>query len=242
MYLRVLGSSSHGNCYLLDSGSEVLIIEAGIDLKIVKRALNFNLSPVVGCLVSHKHNDHAKYVQNIIESGIHTLAPADVLEDRMVIGKYAIPVVNGKGYKFGNFSVVPFSACHDVPCVGFHISHPDSGNILFLTDSFMCEYRFDNLNHILIECNYSDSALTKAIIEGRTLPQQRKRLMTTHMELSTTCDFVIENNSSALQEVVLLHLSDDNSDAAEAVNAVQRACGKPVYVADKGLEIELTKA
>lgn len=242
MFLKVLGSSSGGNCYLLDSGKETLIIEAGIDFKLVKRALDFNLRKVVGCLVSHRHNDHARYVEQIVGSGIYTLAPEDVWQCRHEIGRLYLCAETGKGYKFGDFRVVSFAACHDVPCVGYHISHPDCGNVLFLTDSFMCEYRFENLNHILIECNYSDKALANAIAEGRTLPYQRKRLMTTHMELATTRDFVVENNSSALQEVVLLHLSDDNSDAAEAVDAVQRVCGKPVYVADKGLEIELTKA
>ena len=32
MELRVLGSSSSGNCYILDNGNEALIIEAGIGL------------------------------------------------------------------------------------------------------------------------------------------------------------------------------------------------------------------
>lgn len=33
MILRCLGSSSAGNCYLLDSGKEVLILDCGIPIK-----------------------------------------------------------------------------------------------------------------------------------------------------------------------------------------------------------------
>ena len=44
MELKVLGSSSSGNCYILDNGSEALIIEAGIRFMEVKKALDFNIS------------------------------------------------------------------------------------------------------------------------------------------------------------------------------------------------------
>ena len=37
MELRVLGSSSSGNCYILDNGNEALIIEAGIRFIDVKK-------------------------------------------------------------------------------------------------------------------------------------------------------------------------------------------------------------
>lgn len=37
MKLVVLGSSSSGNCYVLDAGDEALILEAGIRLNEVKR-------------------------------------------------------------------------------------------------------------------------------------------------------------------------------------------------------------
>lgn len=55
MVLKCLGSSSSGNCYVLDSGKEALIIEAGIDFKSVKVALDFNVRKIVGVVVSHSH-------------------------------------------------------------------------------------------------------------------------------------------------------------------------------------------
>lgn len=55
MILKCLGSSSSGNCYVLDSGKEALIIEAGIDFKSVKVALDFNIRKIVGVVISHSH-------------------------------------------------------------------------------------------------------------------------------------------------------------------------------------------
>lgn len=44
MELRVLGSSSSGNCYILDNGNEALIIEAGIRFIDVKKGFGFQYS------------------------------------------------------------------------------------------------------------------------------------------------------------------------------------------------------
>ena len=65
MKLKILGSSSSGNCYILDNGNEALIIEAGIKLLDVKKALGWNIRKVVGCLITHQHNDHSKYIKNM---------------------------------------------------------------------------------------------------------------------------------------------------------------------------------
>ena len=138
MTLRVLGSSSKGNCYIFDNSREALIVEAGVNFKEIKKALGFNLRKVAGCLVTHRHNDHAGYIQQIVGSGITTLALEDVWTAKGVRDTRAITITPGKGYKLSNFKVLPFNACHDVPCVGYLIEHPETGRILFLTDSFMC--------------------------------------------------------------------------------------------------------
>lgn len=55
MQLVVLGSSSKGNCYLLQNENDCLIIEAGVRFKEVKEVLDFNISKIRGVLISHEH-------------------------------------------------------------------------------------------------------------------------------------------------------------------------------------------
>ena len=55
MLLKITGSGSSGNNYILESESEILLIEAGISLKKVKQAINFNINKVVGMIFSHAH-------------------------------------------------------------------------------------------------------------------------------------------------------------------------------------------
>ncbi len=50
MRLQVLGSSSSGNCYLIEiNNKEKLILDAGINFKIVQQEINFNLKRNTRC-------------------------------------------------------------------------------------------------------------------------------------------------------------------------------------------------
>ena len=55
MFIKCLGSSSAGNCYLLEDDNEILILEAGISFKEVKKAIDFRVEKIKGVLVSHEH-------------------------------------------------------------------------------------------------------------------------------------------------------------------------------------------
>lgn len=55
MKLKVLGSGSSGNCYILENDSEALIIEAGVPIMETKKALDFNIRKVRGVVISHEH-------------------------------------------------------------------------------------------------------------------------------------------------------------------------------------------
>ena len=240
MVLKVLGSSSSGNCYILDNGNEALIIEAGVRFLDVKKALDFNLRKVVGCLITHQHNDHAKYIKSMVDSGFYTLALPEVWAAKNVTGSRAIQIERGKGYLFGGFKVLPFPAFHDVPCVGYLIEHKDCGKIMFLTDSHTCETRFNGLSHILIECNYSHRKLQQAILEGRTIRSQMERLIVSHMELSDCKEVLSTTDLSQVSNIVLIHLSENNGDGPYFVDEVEKLTGKAVYCARKGITIDLT--
>ena len=55
MKLKVLYSGSSGKCYLLSSDTETLILDCGIGIMEIKKALNFDLGGIVGVVVTHAH-------------------------------------------------------------------------------------------------------------------------------------------------------------------------------------------
>lgn len=240
MDLIVLGSSSKGNCYILDSGEEALILEAGVSIKAVKEALGFNIRKVVGCCITHQHNDHAGHIRQYV-SLFRTLALPEVWKAKGIHDRHAYDVESGQTYKIGNFILMPFLVEHDVPCVGYLIHHPSMGLLLFATDTSTLDINVPKMRHILVECNYSVSALRRAIEEHRTDESQVARLAKSHMEFATTKAFLQRNDLSDVSEIVLIHLSANNSDCDKFVSEIQSMTGKPTYAAHGGMRIELPR-
>jgi glyoxylase-like metal-dependent hydrolase (beta-lactamase superfamily II) len=56
MEFKCLGSSSLGNSYILtDKNGYSLVIECGVHLKTIKKALGYDITKVVAAIVSHTH-------------------------------------------------------------------------------------------------------------------------------------------------------------------------------------------
>ena len=53
--IKTLASGSTGNAYHISDGSTSLLIECGIPIAKIKQGLNYRLSGVDGCLISHQH-------------------------------------------------------------------------------------------------------------------------------------------------------------------------------------------
>ena len=219
MVLKVLGSGSSGNCYILESDTEALIIEAGLQLKEVKIALGFNIRKIVGVVVSHSHGDHAKYIEEYEKVGIPVYMPY----------KCTLPFD-----LYGNFFLKDFELEHDVPCFGFYIKHPEMGAFVYASDTEYIKWRFKDINHILVEANYSDDLVEKDAVN-------REHVLRGHMSLKTALDFISTNDNPALKNVVLIHLSASNSDADYFLQKTKETVkyGSDCYIAEKGKEIIL---
>ena len=241
MRLNVLGSDSNGNCYVLQTDKEALIIEAGVRFSEVKKILKWQLSKVVGAVITHEHNDHAKYIRDFVSNGITVLALPSVFKakgiDSLSFRKEIEPM---HGYIVGGFKVFAMPVCHDVPCVGFIIEHEDMGRMLFVTDTMMLEYRVPGLNHILLEANYAEDILDAKIEAGSVPLSMKPRLIHSHMEIETTKGILRANDLSGVNEIILIHLSNGNSDERRFVREVQETSGQPVYAAGAGLELNLS--
>ena len=243
MKLRVLGSSSSGNCYLLENETECLIIEAGISFLEVKKALDFNVSKIVGLIISHEHGDHAKFAMEYLKAGISVYTSTGTIETMKGINPINRPieVFHSKKFEVCSFEIMPFDIIHDAAQpFGFIIKHPDCGKVLFLTDTYYCEYTFKGLNQIIIEANYSDEILQSNINSGKVHSGMRQRLETSHMSLKTTKELLKANDLTQARNIVLIHLSSGNSNAKQFQSEVESITGIPTTIADKGVEVNFS--
>lgn len=53
--LKTLSTGSSGNCYLLSTENETLILDCGVPIKDIKKGLNYNIMGVSGVAVTHSH-------------------------------------------------------------------------------------------------------------------------------------------------------------------------------------------
>ena len=156
---------------------------------------------------------------------------------------HRLKIVNaGVIFHAGNFNILPFDVIHDAAePFGYLINHPESGNILFLTDTFYSEFTFKNLNNIILEVNYDLNILEENISNGRLNPAIQRRIVTSHMSLQTALELLAANDLTAVNNIVLIHLSDGNSHAENFKRQIEIATAKTVTVADTGTEILINK-
>jgi len=229
MKLQVLGSNSTGNCYILHNEKEAIIIEAGIKFVEVQKALNFDIDKILACFVSHSHGDHSKYAGQFEKHGI------TVFQNHT----HATP------YQIGNFIILPLEVKHDVPCFCFAISHPETGTILFATDTYLIPYKLKGISHLIIEANYDENVLKENIESGAIHSVYANRVIHSHMGIDTTLKYLKTNldegNLLQIRNIILVHLSGNNSNSKDFVRRIQETIAITPIVAKKGVEINFCK-
>ena len=250
MKLIVVNSNSTGNAYALASaGGEILLLEAGIRMAEVKRAIDYRLSEVVGCIVTHAHGDHAKYATEYAKFGVKVYCNEDVASKKQFPYDSSSVVRDGITKKIGSFRITPFDVAHDVPCLGYLIHHPEMGIMLFATDTYKVPLNITGIDHYLIEANYSDALLKQNVWNGSVNKVQADRIMLSHMSLDYTVRYLRDciqatvggASAPTTKTVTLCHLSERNSDPSQFKRTVESALGIPTYIARKGLVVELNK-
>ena len=201
--IKVVGTGSSGNCYLLTVNGRTLVIEAGVNFTKVKKALNFDLSKVVGVIVSHEHGDHACSIPDFLKFGKKIYCTSGT-------GKYNI-IEYLKPFEIGLFKITPFEIFHDAkePC-GFLIEF-EGKRLAFITDTNDLNIRLNNVDYWLIEANYSNEMLKKSSLDIVL----KKRIQQSHMSIDRCKTILNAHNAEKSKLVLLIHGSEKHSNKEE---------------------------
>jgi phosphoribosyl 1,2-cyclic phosphodiesterase len=241
MKLKVLGSSSKGNSYVLISPTGSLIIEVGLPIKTILHGLNYDISKVIGAIATHSHLDHISSAKEIMKAGIDLFITRET-SDALKLSGHRLNIIEPlKQFEIGEFIVLPFPTEHDCPgSVGYLFHHKPTGfKSLFATDTYYLKNKFRNLNAILIECNYIKETLDANIAAGYVDERMKPRLLQSHFSLEHVKEFLQANDLSQCREIILLHLSSQNSDATQMIREIKELTGITPKIAEAGLEVEL---
>lgn len=143
-----------------------------------------------------------------------------------------------KKYQIGPYQVLGFKTIHDTQePFGFVISHPESGVIVFITDTVYSPFKFKNVSNWIVEANYSFEIMDGKDGYGAQQSFLRNRVISSHLSLENAISLLKANDLSKTNNIVLIHLSDRNSHAKQFKEEVEKQTGKSVFIAENGLSI-----
>lgn len=182
------------------------------------------------------NRDHSKSLKQALKYGIDVYCNEDVA-NIITADKRRINIIEPlKKFKVGGFTILPFDCQHtnqdgsECPNLGFLIQHKGLGKVLFATDTYYLKYTFKGLEHILIECNYSERDLD-------IIPPERVRTLSSHMSLETLKDTLKTWDLSNTKDITLIHLSGEYGDPNYFKEEIQKATGCVVNIAGPGVTI-----
>ncbi|MDO5742478.1 MAG: MBL fold metallo-hydrolase [Vagococcus sp.] len=235
--IETFGSGSTGNCYRISNGDTTLLVECGLRFKEIQQKSKFTLSSVDACLLTHEHKDHSFAVKDILKSGIPIYLTKGTREALHLSSPHFMEFGEVKNNIYpdvhiGSFIVRPIKTIHDAKePVGFMIWCKLTGqSLLFVTDTADFPYRFNNINYLMMECNYIKRSIDQSVMSDRVNIKLRKRIINSHMSLERFIRFLSRNNIDPIKQIYVLHLSDQNSDADEIKRTIQSYTGKEVII------------
>ena len=126
-----LGSGSSGNSYYLSTGNTSILVDAGLNVRTLKRHmhnLELDIENLDLVLITHDHADHIKAVGNLaneLNKPIFATEPVHMGINRnycvtsKLTEEHIRYIVKGKTIQVGDFMVTPFDVPHDSSdCVG----------------------------------------------------------------------------------------------------------------------------
>lgn len=224
MELKCLSTGSKGNCYLLKSGNDILILDCGISFdKIIVDEFIGDLHNIKGCLISHEHKDHNLAEKQMKSSGIKVIAYNNI---------------NQKRYYLGNFEIMPFGLFHDVRCYGFLIRDIKSQKIVcYATDTFKLPL-IRGVDYWLVECNFCEETLQSKLSYDSTNYSFVERLRRTHMGDEELLAYFKDYKINP-KYVLLIHQSNSgNFDSKIVLEKLSQVC-EHVENIKKGKEYKL---
>ncbi len=230
-------SGSTANLYTVTAANgKRLLIECGVRWTDLQKALNYDLSGIQACFVSHSHKDHSKAIHDVLHAGIDVYATSETFKSLDALNGYRRTniVADKTLVRLKDFDVLCFKTNHDCEgSLGFVVrektnimkhtpgrkyDEPMDEYLLFATDTSHITQRFKlGFNIIAIECSYDIHILQDRVDRKDINETLAKRLLTSHMEKQAAMKYLAEYcDLSHCRELHLLHMSSDNIDKESA--------------------------
>lgn len=224
-------SGSCGNCYLIISGGNGLLIDAGVSLKRIKYTLKsegLSTDCFGAILLTHDHMDHIRNIGSLCKRMGKVVLSCPEVHDALAFHTVAIPYIIPcrKDMKVGewtdicSFKVLSFDVPHDATrTVGYVIDDPrTSHRFVIATDlgrvtDELLSYA-STANTLVLESNYDMDMLM-----GGSYPHELKMRICQgngHLSNDECAAALVKVYHKGLKNIFLCHLSENNNTPQKA--------------------------
>lgn len=214
-HFKIIATGSSGNSYLINND---LLLDAGASVKKIRQASNFSVPNV---LITHEHQDHSKSIKSLLDYGAKIYMTQGTQIALGVTDVNINIIRENQTYKIDNYKITPFKSYHDaIEPVNYQIQVDDL-KILYITDTADIPYNFDDITHLLLEINYTTNKMIYNMTNNPKEYPYYKRATETHLSDTTAINWLKNQDLSKLQELYIIHTSENNCDLKELKNKLQ---------------------
>lgn len=231
-----LGSGSSGNCYLLSTEHDCIILDAGIGLrKTIKHfeALRIDAKKVRAIFITHDHADHTRGAVRLAYKLQVPIYTSPHVARSLLYHRYSTPDLNaylrvkqiGEAVSIGDFSITTFEVPHDsTNNVGYSITTP-FGCFVLITDighiTPEITTAIARANFLVFESNYDE-----VMLKTGPYPYHLKQRICSgegHISNKIAADTLSQNYHKGLQFLALCHISQENNRHELAYSTVRES-------------------
>ena len=249
------GSGSSGNCYLLYTESDGLLIDAGVGVRTLKRFLKdrgLSFSNIHNILITHDHADHIKSVGSLSRDyglpvfathRVHAGIERNYCVRHKITANCVKVIEKGAPFRLGDFEIYPFEVPHDSSDnVGYQIRY---GHTVFcvMTDighvTGVMKEMIASAHYLIIEANHDREML----MEGPYSQYLKERVVgpVGHLCNEDCAKAIAENVTERLKHIWLCHLSQENNHPELARKTVEQLLRNYGIIAGKDFALDVLK-
>lgn len=207
MKYYVLASGSKGNCSVVESEGQFLIIDCGATKKYLKEAfqkIGIDYNEALALLITHEHSDHIKQVEMFSHLPIYAPCEIRSLPDEIFVEPYTPFVI-------GPFHITPIALSHDTDDTVGYIITDGIETLVQVTDtgyvSHQNEEMIRNADYYIFESNYDLMMLMRS-----ARPAYLKSRINSdygHLSNSQSSKVIANIIGPRTKEIVLAHISQE---------------------------------
>jgi phosphoribosyl 1,2-cyclic phosphodiesterase len=227
-----LGSGSKGNATVVKTGNTSVLLDCGFSLKEVEKRLSaLECSPdsIRGILVTHEHIDHIGGVGRLsrkyklpvwLTAGTCNVAKDNDFHETHLINPH-------EAFEIGDIHMQPFPVPHDArePCQFIFSDGKLKLGILTDTGTYTPHIieTLQGLHGLLLECNYDADMLATGSYPYRL--KARVAGNYGHLDNNQSCELLKKLDTSKLQHLIGMHVSENNNSTSRALDALCSGIG-----------------